>query len=125
MHTPIKIASAQAAIVAARGAATLRSLSEKVASLEDENLRLRQHIAQRQHEDAVREIAHEMEAKGLNPSMTFEDKVAHIARYDDLGTVRHAVGMAAGNEIRFAKVADAPGNAAFDSLTALCLGAEF
>lgn len=124
MSTTVKIGSAQAAIVSARGAQMLRSLSEKVASLADENAQLRSLLMQRQHEDSVREIAHEMEAKGLNAEMSFEEKVAHVSQYDDLSLIRQAVGMAAGTGIRFAKVADAPGRGATDALTELCLGAD-
>lgn len=124
MPTTVKIGSAQAAIVSARGAQMLRSLSEKVASLSDENAQLRALLDQRQHEDSVREIAHEMEAKGLNAEMSFEEKVAHVSQYDDLTLIRQAVGMAAGTGIRFAKVADAPGRGAADALTELCLGAD-
>ena len=124
MSQSIKIGSAQAAIVSARGAQMLRSLAEKVASLADENAQLRSRLEQRQHEDSVRELAHEMESKGLNAEMSFEEKVAHISQYSDLALIRQAVGMAAGGEVRFAKVADAPGRGAVDPLTELCLGAD-
>lgn len=124
MSTTVKIGSAQAAIVSARGAQMLRALSEKVASLSDENLQLRSLLTQRQHEDSVREIAHEMEAKGLNAELSFEEKVANVSQYDDLSLIRQAVGMAAGAGIRFAKVADVPGRGAADALTELCLGAD-
>jgi hypothetical protein len=102
----------------------LRTLSEKVASLSDENVRLHALLEQRQHEDSVRELAHEMESKGLNAEMSFEEKVAHISQYSDLSLIRQAVGMAAGGEVRFAKVADAPGRGVIDPLTELCLGAD-
>jgi hypothetical protein len=123
MSYNIKIGSAQAAVVSARGAQMIRTLSEKVASLADENTQLRSLLSQRQHEDSVRELAHEMESKGLNSEMSFEEKVAHISQYNDLSLIRQAVGMAAGSEIRFAKVADVPGRGV-DPLTELCLGAD-
>jgi len=110
--------------VAARSAAALRELTEKVASLEQENNQLKSKI--REYEDGalVSEIAREMEEKGLNSDMTFEEKVASIRGAQNLENVREAVKMASAGYIRMAEVSDSPGRGSTDPLTMFCLGAD-
>lgn len=122
MH--VKINSAQASVIAARGATVIRTLSEKVASLEAENQTLRSTLEDHTRTRQVHELAQEMEDKGLNAHLSFDEKVAHLSRTSDLDSVRHAVAMVSSGGIPFAKVADAPSTGGVDTLTALCLGAD-
>ena len=110
--------------VAARSAAALRELTEKVASLEQENYQLRNKIQHYEDGALISEIAREMEDKGLNQDMTFEEKVASIRKAQSLENVREAVKMASAGYIRMAEVSDSPGRGSTDPLTMFCLGAD-
>lgn len=110
--------------VAARSATALRELTEKVASLEQENFQLRQRINEYEEGELIAELAREMEDKGLNQDMTFEEKVASIRQAQNLENVREAVKMASAGFIRMADVSDAPGRGSTDPLTMFCLGAD-
>jgi len=110
--------------VAARSAAALRELTEKVASLEQQNTQLRAKITEYEDGALISEIAREMEDKGLNQDMTFEEKVASIRTAQSLENVREAVKMASAGYIRMAEVSDSPGRGSTDPLTMFCLGAD-
>lgn len=110
--------------VAARSAVALRELTEKVASLEQQNAELRAKITEYEDGNLISEIAREMEEKGLNQDMTFEEKVASIKAAQSLENVREAVKMASAGFIRMADVSDAPGRGSTDPLTSFCLGAD-
>ena len=110
--------------VAARSASALRELTEKVASLEQENTHLRSKIQEYEQGALISEIAREMEDKGLNQDMTFEEKVASIRNAQSLENVREAVKMASAGYIRMAEVSDSPGRGSTDPLTMFCLGAD-
>lgn len=120
----MKIGNAQLAAVSAKGAVTIRSLVEKVASLEQENIALRTKIASIERDARVDELAREMEDKGLNVEMTFEEKVAHLRGQANLENVVEAVKMASAGHIRLADVSDHPGTGAIDPLTSFCLTGE-
>lgn len=110
--------------VAARSAMALRELTEKVASLEQENYQLRNKIQQYEEGELIGQLAREMEDKGLNQDMTFEEKVASIRNANNLENVREAVKMASSGYIRMASVSEKPGRGSTDALTMFCLGAE-
>lgn len=118
----MKIASAQLSTVAARSAVALRTLSEKVASLEAENQQLRDRLNEVNRSQEIESIAEMMEDKGLNADMTFEEKVAHIRASQNLENVKEAVKMASAGSIRIASVSDSPGRGIADPLTSFCLG---
>jgi hypothetical protein len=120
----LKIGSAELAVVSARSAATIRSLTEKVASLEQENVQLRTKLASIARDHKVAEIAREMEDKGLNAHMTFEEKIAHIRGHAHLENVQEAVKMASAGSVRLADVSNQPGSSALDALTSFCLTGE-
>lgn len=109
MH--LKIGSAQAASVSARGAAVIRELTEKVAHLTSERDAALAKIASMEREREIEAIAAQMEEKGLNVDLTFEEKVAHIQNHGDLSKVREAVQMASGGSIKLASISDSPGRA--------------
>jgi hypothetical protein len=116
-----KLASSQVATVAARGATIIRQQSEKIASLEEENHSLREKVASMRRDREIEALASEMEEKGLNADLSFEEKVAHIRGYSDLSQVQEAVKMASAGHIRLASVTDRPGRGDSDPLTAFCL----
>jgi superfamily II RNA helicase len=110
--------------VAARSATALRQMTEKVASLQQENHQLRAKISEYEQHNEIADLAREMEEKGLNQEMTFEEKVASIRNSGRLENVKEAVKMASAGYIRLADVSEAPGRGSTDTLTAFCLGAE-
>lgn len=120
----MKIGNAHLAAVSAKGAVAIRSLVEKVASLEQENHGLRTKLASIEHNTRVSELAREMEDKGLNVEMTFEEKVAHLRGQANLENVMEAVKMASAGHVRLADVSDHPGTGALDPLTSFCLSGE-
>ena len=117
----LKIGTAQISAVSAKGAATIRTLVEKVASLETEKAQLTEKLASMEREREVEVIAKDMEDKGLNAELTFEEKIAHIRAHNDLENVKEAVKMASTGEIRIANVSDLPGPGTVDSLTSFCI----
>ena len=120
----LKIGNAQLAAVSARGAASIRSLVEKVAGLEAENVRLKEQLADIERDREISKIAQEMEEKGLNADMTFEEKVASLRGHAHLENVKEAVKIAAAGGIQIADVSDRPGTGTLDPLTTFCLVGE-
>ena len=119
----MNINSAQASVVAAKGAATIRTLTEKNASQATELSELRQWKTSRERDDEIRKIASAMEEKGLNAELTFNEKVASISSYNDLKQVEQAVEMASSGNIKLASVAeDTPGRGGSDEFTSFCIG---
>lgn len=81
---------------------TLRALS-------GENQQLKEKIAQFQKKEKVEKLASSMQAKGLNPDTTYEEKVAALMQRDNLDVIAEAVGMSA-PQIKLAEVSDRSGN---------------
>ena len=119
-----KIGNAQLAAVSARGAASIRALVEKVASLEAQNVELHQKLAEYERDQEISALAKEMEEKGLNADMTFEEKVANLRGHAHLQSVKEAVKLAAAGGVQIANVSDHPGTGALDPLTTFCLVGE-
>jgi len=119
-----KIESTQLAAVSARGAASIRALVEKVASLEAEKLELHEKIAQYERDVEISALAKEMEDKGLNADMTFEEKVANLRGHAHLESVKEAVKLASAGGVQLADVSDHPGTGTLDPLTNFCLVGE-
>ena len=112
------------AAVAARSAAQIRDMAEKVASLERENLELKSRLASLAYEGEVYDLAKDMEDKGLNADMTFEEKVASIRGTGNLENVRQAVKMASAGGLSFGDVSDIPDSHGRSSFESFCLGVE-
>lgn len=119
-----KLASEHVSAVAARGASIIRELTSDNERLHAENLQLRDKVASMERDGEIRKLASEMEEKGLNANLSFEEKVAHIQGYTDLSQVQEAVKMASAGHIRLASVTDEPGRGSTDSLTSFCLSGE-
>jgi hypothetical protein len=120
----LKIGNTHVAAVVARGVITLRAMTTKYASLQSENTQLREKIASMEREQEIAVLAKEMDEKGLNADLTFEEKVAHIRQHTDLSRVREAVKMASSGSVRIADVTTEPSRGLRDSLTSFCLGGE-
>jgi len=75
---------------------TMRALTKRASSLEEENAKLRAENTQFKLRDRAVKVAQEMEAKGLNEDLTLEEKVASLLEDpDQLATREAAVSMAA------------------------------
>jgi hypothetical protein len=120
----LKISQAELAAVSAKSARTIRALSEKVASLEGENLQLRTKLASNGRDAEISDLAREMEEKGLNADMTFEEKIAHLRGHAHLENVKEAVKMASAGSVHLAAVSDHPGTSALDPFTSFCLSGD-
>ena len=101
MSTPNPV---QVAAVAARSADTMRKLAAVNASLRSENSELRDKVASYERNDRIREIASQMEEKGLNAELTYDEKIASLAGYSDLDRVEEAVKMASSGSLQLASV---------------------
>lgn len=119
----LKISQAELAAVSAKSARTIRALTEKIANLEGENLQLRTKLASRDRDGEINLLAREMEEKGLNADMTFEEKIAHLRGHAHLENVKEAVKMASAGSVHLAAVSDHPGSAV-DPFTSFCLSGE-
>lgn len=126
MDGQVKIAASQVAVIAARGAATIREQATKIASLEETNAFLTEKLAARERMDDITALAREMEEKGLNEALTFDEKIAAISASPDLARVREAVKMAGSrSELHIARTSNVPGRGSMDALTSFCVnGAE-
>jgi hypothetical protein len=113
------------AAVAVQSARALRELATKCASLETENVSLREKVAGYERGEQVRVLAKEMEDRGLSPELSMDEKIASIAKYPDLGLVRESIKLAGGGRLDMARVADestsSSRDAASDSFTQFCL----
>ena len=114
----------QVSAVSARASRTIRSLSEKVASLETECDGLREKVASLEREKEIELLATDMEEKGLSANLSFEEKVAHLRNYTDLNQVKEAVKFAAAGIPIASVTEDEPGRGVSDPLTSFCLGGE-
>ena len=111
-----------AAAVAARSALTLRKLASALEQKDQECARLREKVAAYQRRDRVRDLARQMDERGVNPDMSLDQKVASInshcktpAAFDTLET---AIKMAGAGRVELAVVDDdtpAPGNSSADN----------
>ena len=119
-----KLGNAQMAAVSARGAASIRALVEKVASLEAANAQLTEKLAEYERDVEISALAKEMEDKGLNADMTFEEKVANLRGHDHLESVKEAVKLSSAGGVQLADVSDHPGTGTLDPLTTFCLVGE-
>lgn len=94
------------AAVSAQSARVLRDMAVKTASLESENATLRAKVASYERAERVQQLAREMEAKGLSPELTLDEKIATVARYPDLDKVADAIQLAGGGKLQLADVSE-------------------
>lgn len=93
-----KMSAAQAGQMMKLAAENLRVLSE-------ENQDLRTKLAAYERKERAEKIAAAMVEKGLEPELSFEDKVAGLLKREDLEVVEEAVGMSA-PQMKLASVHD-------------------
>jgi hypothetical protein len=101
-----KLGSSQIAAVTARASKVTRALADENAQLREKNASLVAEISSYQRRDQVRKLASQMEEKGLNADMTFDEKVASIFSYEDLGAVQEAIKLAGSGNIGLPEVTD-------------------
>lgn len=105
----IKFLSEQVQVVAMQAAQALRHLSA-------ENTQLKEKVAFYERQNRAEKIAFDMEAKNLEPELTYQEKVAKLMTSDNLDVVERAVGLAA-QQVKLASLSDSPGNST-DAVTA-------
>ena len=88
-----KVSSAQAGQMTKLAASALRAFSEENHSLKAENQDLKTKVAHFERKEHAEKIASMMEDKGLNPELSYEEKVASILKRDDLRVLEEAVSM--------------------------------
>jgi len=93
-----KTAQAQAGQMMKLAAENLRALSE-------ENQELKTKVSHYEKKARVEKIASSMEAKGLEPELSMEDKIAGLLKRDDLSVVEEAISMSA-PQMKLASVHD-------------------
>jgi hypothetical protein len=97
--TPMqKISNVEASQMMKLAAENLRGLSE-------ENQELREKVASYQKRERAEKIATAMEEKGLEPTLSLQEKVAGILQRDDLDVLETAVGLTA-PQMKLASVHD-------------------
>ena len=84
----IKMSNAQAGQIVKLAAENLRALSE-------ENQELKSKLAAFEKKAHAEKIASAMEEKGLEPELSYTEKVAGLLQREDLTVVEEAVGMSA------------------------------
>lgn len=92
---PQKISNVQVAQLQKLASSTLRALSEENQTLRTEKADLLTKVAAFEKRARAEKIAAAMESKGLNPDVSFEQKVAEILRRDNFDVLEEAVGLAA------------------------------
>lgn len=97
-----KISQTQTGQMMKMAGSTLRALSEenatyksKLASSESEAESLREKVAQYERTEKITKIAKAMEAKGLNPHLSLDEKIDSLRENDKLDVVEEAINMQA------------------------------
>lgn len=105
-----KISSEQAGQILAQVAPTLRAQQGAIESLTAENGELTEKVAYYIRKERAEKIASQLEAKGLDPDTSFNQKVEGLMSTDkNLDVIEEAVGMSA-PQIKLASLSDNPGN---------------
>jgi hypothetical protein len=89
-----KLSQTKTASFLKQAAATIRSQKEDNDTLSAENSDLREKIAGFEREQRVEAIARDMEDKGLNDALDFNEKVASLREQDNLDVMEEAVKVA-------------------------------
>jgi len=90
-----KVSEAQAGQMMKLAAGSLRALSEENKSLKTEVEELRTKVASNEREKRIEKVAKAMDAKGLNPELSFEEKVASLRSHEKLEVLEEAVNLSA------------------------------
>ena len=122
-----KISNVQLGQMMKVAASSIRTLSE-------ENQQLKEKVAQFEHQVHVEKVASLMEEKGLQPELSFDEKVAALSQKDNLDVIEEAVGLSApqlklasvhdGNKVTVEGGSDMEGSAAQDNFAAALAGLD-
>jgi hypothetical protein len=83
----------------------MKLAAENLRALSEENQGLREKVTSYEARDRAEKIAHVMEEKGLEPELSFDEKVDGLLKREDLAVVEQAVGMSA-PQMKLASVHD-------------------
>ena len=83
----------------------MKLAADNLRALSEENQELRVKVAEYEKKDYCEKIAHAMEEKGLEPEISFSEKVEALMRRDDLAAFEQAVGFTA-PQMKLASVHD-------------------
>ena len=86
--------------------ALLKQAGTSIRSLTDENQNLKEKLATWVREDRIVKVAQEMDEKGLNNELDFEQKVAALRTADDLEATERAVQMTTPQGVKLASASD-------------------
>jgi hypothetical protein len=86
--------------------ATMRALTKRASSLEEENTALREKVAHFELRDRAIKVAQEMESKGLNDHLSIEEKVASLLEDPDQLTTREAAVQMAVEQVKLGSPAE-------------------
>lgn len=112
-----KISSKDASALLKQAGAAIRSLSK-------ERDNLREKVASFEKQGRVVKIAREMEDKGLQSEMSFEEKVAALDKAENLQVTEEAVKLAAPQNRILARLSDEPGEGASSAFEQFILTGE-
>lgn len=89
--------------------ALLKQAGSTIRNLVEENKGLRTKVATSQKKDRIAKIAMEMEDKGLNQELSFEEKIAALEEARNLEVTEEAIKMAAPQKFGLGGPSDHPG----------------
>lgn len=83
----------------------LKVAADSLRVLSDENQELKAKLAQYAKKEHAEKVAHLMEEKGIEPELSYQEKVAGLLKRDNLEVLEEAVGFAA-PQMKIASVHD-------------------
>ncbi len=98
-----KLSSVKVAEVIAQVGPTLRAQQEVIHAQGEEITSLREKLAYHEKAARVLKLAEEMQAKGLDPDSTLEEKARNLMARDDIQVVEEAVKMSP-HQVKLASV---------------------
>jgi secreted Zn-dependent insulinase-like peptidase len=99
-----KLSTTQAGQMMKLAAENLRSLSVENSTLRQERDEAMQKVAAFEQDKRIERVAKAMEAKGLNPELSLEEKVASLRSHEKLEVLEEAVNLSA-PQMKLASVA--------------------
>jgi hypothetical protein len=89
--------------------ALLKTAGAAIRAVTEENISLREKLASYERHSRVEKIARDMEEKGLNPDLDFQQKVAALSQARNLDVTEEAIKMAAPQGRVLGDIGDVPG----------------
>ena len=112
-----KISSKDASALLKQAGAAIRSLTK-------DREELREKLAEHEKSARVAKLAREMEDKGLQADLTFEEKVAALQKAKDLEVTEEAIKLAAPQNQVFGRLSDEPGQGASSAFESFIMTGE-